>query len=79
MFGGKMGVHIIQFPSKRFGYVGSVPAALGHEVTATKADVMGCRSHRNAAGELVTWKFPTFDTEAEARVFAKSKSVELSN
>lgn len=67
------GLHIIKFPSGRFGYVGSVPAALGTETPATRADVMGGRSHKNAKGDLVAWKFPVFDTEEEARAFAISK------
>jgi len=68
-----LGLHVIQFPSKRFGFVGSIPAALGTEVPASRAAVMGGRSFYNAAGELVEIKFPVFDTEAEARAFAASK------
>ena len=64
---------VIKFPSGRFGYVGSIPTELGAEVPATKADVMGQRSHYNAKRELVTWKFPTFETEAHALDFARSK------
>lgn len=74
---GKLGLHIIKFPSGRFGYVGSIPTALGTEVPASTAAVMGCRAHYNAAGDLVEWKFPVFDTEAAARDFAKSKGFDV--
>ena len=70
---GNLGLHVIKFPSGRFGYVGSIPTALGTQVPASTAAVMGCRSFRNDAGELVEWKFPVFDTEAEARAFAQDK------
>jgi len=70
---GNMGLHIIKFPSGRYGYVGSIPTVLGTEVPASTASVMGCRSHRNAAGDIVEWKFPVFDSEAEARAFAVAK------
>jgi len=68
-----LGLHIIQFPSKRFGFVGTIPAILGHEVPATTAAVMGGRSFFNAEGNLVEIKFPSFETEAEAKAFIASK------
>ena len=74
---GNMGLHVIKFPSGRFGYVGSVPAALGYEAPANRAAVMGGRSFKNAAGELVEMKFPVFESEAEAREFATSKGFPL--
>lgn len=67
------GLHIIQFPSGRYGFVGSIPAALGHEVPADKSAVMGGRAYRNAKGEIVELKFPTFASEQEARDFAKTR------
>lgn len=76
---GNLGLHIIQFPSNRFGFVGSIPTFLGTEIPATTAAVMGGRSHRDASGALVEWKFPTFATEAEARTFASSKQAALAN
>jgi hypothetical protein len=68
-----MGCHIIQFPSKRFGFVGSIPTSLGEQVPASTAAVMGQRAFRNDAGEIVEWKFPVFDSEQAARDFAASK------
>ena len=77
MFFSNMGCHVIEFPSKKWGYVGSIPTSLGTEVPATKEAVMGCRSHRNAAGELVEWKFPVFATKAAAIEFAASHGVTI--
>lgn len=76
---GNLGLHIIQFPSKRFGFVGAIPTSLGTEVPATQAAVMGGRAHYNASGVLVEWNFPAFDTEAEARAFAVSKQAVPAN
>jgi hypothetical protein len=70
---GKMGLHVIQFPSGKFGFVGSIPGELGTEVPASRAAVMGQRSFYNAAGELVEMKFPVFESEVEAWEFAESK------
>ncbi len=74
---GNLGLHVIKFPSGRYGYVGSIPTVLGTEIPASRAAVMGCRSHTNAAGELVEWKFPVFDTEQEARDFAALLGVKV--
>jgi len=74
---GNLGLHVIKFPSGRFGYVGSIPTVLGTEIPATTAAVLGCRTHRNAAGELVEWKFPVFDSHEAAVAFAVSKGCEV--
>jgi hypothetical protein len=73
------GLHILHFPSGKYGFVGSVPSVLGTEVAASKAAVMGQRSYRNAEGALVELKFPAFETETGARAFAASKGCEVSN
>jgi hypothetical protein len=70
---GSLGLHVIQFPSGRFCYVGSIPTALGEEVPATKSAILGCRTHRNAEGAIVEWKFPYFDTREAAVAFAVAK------
>lgn len=67
---GNLGLHVIQFPSKRFGFVGSIPTALGEIVPATTSDVMAGRAHRSPTGEILTIRFPTFDTESEALAHA---------
>jgi len=76
---GNLGVHVIQFPSKRFGFVGTLPVALASIRAATTADVMGGRAYINDHGALVAPHFPVFATEAEARAFAASVAVTLSN
>ena len=71
---GNLGLHVIKFPSGRYGFVGSIPVTLGAEVPASEAAVMGCRSHWNAdRTELLEWKFPTF----EARAFAADRGCTL--
>jgi hypothetical protein len=67
---------VIQYPTKRWGFAGSIPTTLGTEAPATTSDVMIQRAHRGANGELLTWKFPSFETEAEARDFAAARGVE---
>lgn len=75
---GNLGLHVIQFPSGRFGYVGSIPTILGTEVPATTAAVMGCRSHWNAdKTQILEWKFPVFDSREAAVEFAASKGCEV--
>jgi hypothetical protein len=72
-------VHIIQFPSKRWGFVGTLPIILADEVPATEADVMGQRAHweREEGSRLMTWKFPTFDTADDARNYAAARKVQV--
>ena len=70
---GNMGLHIIKFPSGRYGYVGSIPTVLAEQVKASTAAVMGGRAFWNADRELMEWKFPTFATEEGARVHAAAK------
>lgn len=70
---GNLGLHVIKFPSGKFGYVGSIPIDLATMVPATTSDVMGGRASRDETGKLVAPKFPAFDTESEAIEFALSK------
>jgi hypothetical protein len=74
---GNLGLHIIKYPTGRYGYVGRIPTVLATQVPASTAAVMGQRSFYNDAGELVEWKFPVFDTEQEAIAFAKAKGCEV--
>ena len=71
-----LNLHIIQFPSKRYGFVGTVPAALGDITVATVSDIMGGRAFdRN--GETVTVKFPSFTTRDEAVAHAATRGFEV--
>jgi hypothetical protein len=63
---GSLGLHIINTPSGRYTFVGSIPAHLVETVRATKADVMGGRAWRNEDGEVVTARVPTFSSYQEA-------------
>lgn len=66
-------LHIIQYPTKRWGYVGNVPSSLGSIVKATPHDVMAGRAWKNDQGRFVTAKFPSFVTKAQAREHARDK------
>lgn len=78
MFGHNLGLHVIKFPSSRYGFVGSIPTCLATEIPANTATVMGQRSHWNAGKTaLLEWKFPVFDSEQEAKDFATGKGCVL--
>jgi hypothetical protein len=61
---GNLGVHVIQFPSGRFGFVGTLPVSLGAPATSA-ADAM--------AGRKV--KFPVFETKQAALDHATERGV----
>lgn len=68
-----LGLHVIRFPSGRFGYVGAVPHALCESILADRSAVMGGRAFSAPDGTLREWKAPSFPTEAEAVAFAKGR------
>ena len=68
---------LIQYSTGRWGFVGSLPRSLGEEVKATTSDVMGGRAYRNEAGEIVTTRFPTFETNIDALNHAASVGVKV--
>lgn len=69
-----LGLHVISFPSGRFGYVGNIPHALCESVPANVSAVCGGRAFRDPdTGELREWKAPSFPTQAEAVEFAKGR------
>lgn len=70
-FGNNFGLHIIQYPSGRFGYVGSVPTALATLVPATMDDIRAGRAFTGEDGKTMTWKFPVFKTREAAVAFAQ--------
>lgn len=60
------GLHIIDTPSGRYTYVGSVPPALCSIVPASKSDVMGGRAYESVDGDLVTARPLSFASYGEA-------------
>lgn len=60
------GLHIIDTPSGRYTYAGSVPPALCGIVAASKADVMGGRAYESVDGDLVTARPLSFASYGEA-------------
>jgi hypothetical protein len=69
MFTG-MGLHVVEFPSGRFGYVGSIPTILADIVPADTSAIMGQRWFKDKTGEAMMYKFPSFATKQEAIDFA---------
>ena len=67
---------IIQFPTGRYGFVGSVPYSLGSEVKATRNDVMAGKAFNTIEGLMVI-KFPSFETREEAIEYALEKGYKL--
>lgn len=62
-----LGTHVIQFPTGRWGFVGSLPLELGALVPATRSDILGCRTvGKDTDGKPLAVKYPSFETEAEA-------------
>ena len=61
---GNLGVHVIQFPSGRYGFVGTLPSSLGIPATSA-ADAMSGRKT----------KFPSFETRQDAIDHAASQGV----
>ena len=74
---GNLGLHVIKNPAGTFSYVGSIPVVLAVAVPASMSAVMGQRSFRNAAGEILEWKFPVFSSRDQAVNFAVAKGLEV--
>jgi hypothetical protein len=71
MFGAKIGLHVIKFPSGRFGYVGSLPTSCCRRVKATMSGIMGGRAIREGKG-LFEYSSMVFGTQKEAIEHATS-------
>lgn len=72
--GANVSLHIIEFPSGRFGYVGSIPTDLCEKVPADRAAVLGQRAFKDPeTGESMMWHDPSFETVEEAIAHAKDK------
>lgn len=76
---GNLGVHVDCAPSGRWCFVGTLPKRLGDIVKADKAALIGGRAFEDGNGGYAMIKFPTFETEAQARSYAASRGVELNN
>jgi hypothetical protein len=72
-----LGIHVIQFPSGRYGFVGTLPGQLGTLEEPTTADIMGGRCVTDPNGTAWVVKFPSFETEDAARIHAALCGVEL--
>lgn len=73
------GCHVSKCSTGKYTFVGSVPIALCDEVKPTHSDILGCNTRTNENGVLVGIRVKVFDSEADAREFAKSVGVELAN
>lgn len=71
MFGKKLGLHVIDFPSGRFGYVGSVPIDCCRRLKADRSAILGGRAVREGE-ELVEYRTMSFETQQEAIDYAVS-------
>ena len=77
---GNLGVHLMQFPTGKWGFRGTLPIVLADEAReATMSDVMGQRAFRDNEGTLRVWHFPVFVSEVLAREYARDKGVTLAN
>jgi hypothetical protein len=75
---GNLGIHIIQYPTGRYGFVGTLTPTLGTVVPANLDDIMAGRAATNPHdGKAYTVKFPTFEThyEAQAHLDATLKQI----
>ena len=69
--------HLMQFPSKRWGYVGRIPICLGDIVPADVHAVLGGRTFTDDEGKTMMFKARTFETEEQARKYAVTQGVTL--
>jgi hypothetical protein len=70
---GSLPLVVMNFPSGKYGFVGSIPVVLAEIVPADTPAVMGCRAFRGDDGSLLMHRFPAFNSAAEAVAFAESK------
>jgi hypothetical protein len=65
-----LGIHVIQFPSQKFGFVGNLSLELATMVPATRSDIMAGRIVTDPNGDVWSYKFPVFPSKADAIAFA---------
>ena len=70
-----LGIHVIKFPSGRYGFVGPLPITLCDVFNPpSTADIMAGRTIEKD-GETVTPHWPSFSTWEEAVKYAASRQV----
>ncbi len=70
---GNLGLHVIQYPSGRFGYVGTVPDAIAYEPGATQEQI----NNGKQFGERFGPKKITFSSQEEATKYAKDRGFDV--
>ena len=72
--GTQVSLHIIQFPSGRFGYVSSIPTDICEQVPADRAAILGQRAFSDPqTNDPMMWKAPSFETVEAAIAHAKGR------
>ena len=71
---GKLGLHVIKFPSGKFGYVGSVPVEIAYIDGSTQEDI----NKGLVYGQRFGAKTRVFDTMQAAIEYAQSKGYVVS-
>jgi hypothetical protein len=67
-------LHIIEFPSGRFGYVGAIPTDICEQVPADRAAILGQRAFSDPeTNDPIMWKAPSFETVEVAIAHAKDR------
>lgn len=74
---GTFGLHVIQFPSGKFGYVGSIPSELGFYTEELRQSDWLAGNIREIDGVNKALRFPVFDREIDAVNYAASKGFEV--
>lgn len=68
-----LGLHVIQFPSGKFGFVGSIPTVICLSRKPTASDIMGGRVMKDG----LVYYSPSFDTRQQAIDHAKKHGFEV--
>jgi hypothetical protein len=72
--GAHVSLHIIEFPSGRFGYVGSIPTDICEQVPADRAAILGQMAFSDPeTNDPMMWKAPSFETVEAAIAHAKDR------
>ena len=72
-----LGIHLIKYPTGKYGYVGTLPCGLGNEQKPSSDDIRAGRFTTNSEGETVTIKFPVFSDVQSAINHAESRGFDI--